>query len=341
MATLSVQNPTLLDLAKVTDPDGSIAAVVEILNETNEVLADMSWVEGNLPTGHRTTVRTGIPTPTWRKLYGGVQPNKSTTVQVTDNTGMLEAYAEVDKALADLNGNTAEFRLSENRPHIEGMNQEIVDTLLYGDESTEPEAFTGLAPRFANLTADANSDNIINGGGSGSDNASIWMVVWGPNTVHGIIPKGSTAGLQISDKGNVTLEDASGGSNTGRMEAYRTHYRWDAGLTVRDWRYVVRICNIDKSALSATYDAGAFSGSSAHIPDLMFQAMRLVPFLGAGRPAFYMSRDILTWVGRQTSAAVQGSTLSMENVGGKMVESFHGIPMRRVDALSADEAALT
>ena len=99
MATLAVTNPTLLDLARVTDPDGSIAAVVEILNETNEVLADMSWVEGNLPTGHRTTVRTGIPTPTWRKLYGGVQPNKSTTVQVTDNTGMLEAYAEVDKAL--------------------------------------------------------------------------------------------------------------------------------------------------------------------------------------------------------------------------------------------------
>ena len=101
MATLSVNNPTLLDLAKVTDPDG-----------------------------HRTTQRTGIPAPTWRKLYGGVAPNKSTTVQVTDNTGMLEAYAEVDKALADLNGNTAAFRLQEDKPHIEGMNQEIVDTLF-------------------------------------------------------------------------------------------------------------------------------------------------------------------------------------------------------------------
>ena len=182
MATLSIQNPTLLDLAKRTDPDGSIAAIVEILNETNEVLADMTWLEGNLPTGHRTTTRTGIPVPTWRKLYGGVQPNKSTTVQVTDNTGMLEAFAEVDVALADLNGNTAAFRLSEDRPFIEGMNQEISDTLFFGDEGTEPEAFTGFSPRFANLTADANSDNIIDAGGSGSDNASIWLIVWGPNT---------------------------------------------------------------------------------------------------------------------------------------------------------------
>jgi hypothetical protein len=142
---LGTTNPTLLDLAKSTDPDGKIAAVVEILNETNEILADMSWSEGNLPTGHRTTIRSGLPAPTWRKLYGGVQPTKSTKVQVTDNTGMLEAYAEVDAALADLNGNKAEFRLSEDRAHIEGMNQEMAETLFYGNEGTEPEAFTVLA----------------------------------------------------------------------------------------------------------------------------------------------------------------------------------------------------
>jgi len=342
MATLSVKNPTLLDLAKVTDPDGSIAAVVEILNETNEVLADMSWMEGNLPTGHRTTIRTGIPAPTWRKLYGGVQPNKSTTVQVTDNTGMLEAYAEVDKKLADLNGNTAAFRLQEDRPHIEGMNQEIVDTLFYGNEATEPEAFTGLAPRFANLTSDANSDNVLDGAGTGSDNASIWLVVWGPNTVHGIVPKGSTAGLKVEDKGQVTLEDASGGSNTGRMEAYRTHYAWDAGLTVRDWRYVVRIANIDKSALIRTYTSGTFS-TGAILPDLMFQALRLIPNLSAGRPAFYMSRDIATWVARQSAAMGNANAVTIDTIAGdqKMTERFNGIPMRRCDSLSADEAALT
>lgn len=342
MAALSVQNPTLLDLAKVTAPDGSIAAVIEILNETNEILDEMSWMEGNLPTGHRSTIRSGIPTPTWRKLYGGVQPNKSTSVQVTDTTGMLEAYAEVDKALADLNGNTADFRLQEDRPHIEGMNQEIVDTLFFGNEATEPEAFTGLAPRFANLTADENSDNVINGGGSGSDNASIWLIVWSDMTCHGIVPKGSVAGLQVNDLGEVTLEDASDGSNTGRMQAYRTHYRWDAGLTVRDWRYVVRICNIDKSLLTRTYTSGTFS-SGAILPDLMFQAMRLVPNLSMGNAAFYMSRDIATWVARQTAAMANSSTITTDAVGGekRYTERFEGIPMRRCDSLSADEAALT
>jgi hypothetical protein len=332
MTTLAVTNPTLLDLAKRTDPDGKPAVIVEILNETNEILPDMTWLEGNLPTGHRTTIRSGIPAPTWRKLYGGVQPNKSTTVQVTDNTGMLEAYAEVDKALADLNGNTSAFRLSEDRAFIEGMNQEIADTLFYGNEGTEPEAFTGLTPRFNSLSAE-NADNIIVGGSSDTDNQSIWLIVWGPNTCHGIVPKGSTAGLQVQDLGEVTVEDVDGLG--GRMQAYRTHYRWDAGLTVRDWRYIVRIPNIEKSALVADGATGA------DLPDLMFQAMELIPNLSAGRAAFYMSRNTRTFLRRQLSNQVSSSTLTVDMVGGVPVMSFQGVPIRKVDALAADEALVT
>jgi len=101
MSTLSVQNPTLLDVTKRLNPEGKIDMIGEILNETNEILEDMTWVEGNLVTGNRSTIRTGLPEPTWRKMYQGVQPTKSTTAQITDDCGMLEAYAEVDKALAD------------------------------------------------------------------------------------------------------------------------------------------------------------------------------------------------------------------------------------------------
>lgn len=332
MTILSATNPTLMDLAKATDPDGKIATIVEILNETNEILDDIGWQEGNLPTGHRTTIRSGLPIPTWRKLYGGVQPTKSTNVQVTDNCGMLESYAEVDVALADLNGNTAAFRLSEDRAHIEGMGQELTDTLFYGNESTEPEAFTGFAPRFNSLSAE-NADNIIDGAGTGSDNSSIWLVVWGPNTCHGIIPKGSTAGLKFTDKGQVTIESADG--SNGRMEAYRSHYRWDAGLSVRDWRYVVRVCNIDKSALTKN------AASGADLIDLMTQAAELIPNINSGRPVFYVPRNVRSFMRRQIVSKVASSTLSMDEVAGRKVVTFDGVPVRRCDALSADEARVT
>lgn len=329
MAANATTHPTLLDLVKRSEPDGKIATIVEILNETNEILDDMVWVEGNLPTGHRTTIRTGIPAPTWRKLYQGVQPTKSTTVQVTDNCGMLEAYAEVDKALADLNGNTNEFRLSEDQAHIEGMSQELAETLIYGNEGTEPEAFTGIMPRFNDLSA-SNAENIIDAGGTGTDNASILLCVWGPNTGHGIVPKGSVGGLQMNDKGVVTIESIDGAG--GRMEAYRTHYRMDAGLTIRDWRYFVRIANIDRSAL--TVDAS----SGANLPDLMFQALERLPNLSTGRAAFYMDRGITTKLRQQSTYGVKSSTLTSQNLGGTMVTSFHEVPIRRVDAMSADEA---
>lgn len=329
MATLTAQNPTLLDRAQASDPDGSVGAVVELLHQTNEILQDMTFMEGNLPTGHRSIVRTGLPPSTWRRLGGGVMPGKAQRAQMTDTCGMLEAYNEVDVALADLNGDTAAFRAQEAVAQIESMGQELAETLIYGNIAVAPEKFEGLATRYSDLSGPANADNIIDGEGSGTDNGSIWLVVWGPNTCHGIVPKGSQTGLQVTDKGRMTIQNADGS----RMEAYITHFRMDVGLTLRDWRYVVRICNIDKSAL--TSDAA----SGANLPELMFQALERVPSLSMGRPVFYMSRDMRTKFRQQYALLTKNSTLTKSDVGGDAtVMDLNGVPIRRCDALAADEA---
>jgi hypothetical protein len=327
MPALAVNNPTLLDVARRTDPDGKIATIVELLNQSNEVLTDMSFVEGNLETGNKTTVRTGLPSPTWRKLYGGVQPTKSTTAQVQDSCGMLEAYAEIDKALADLNGNTAAFRMSEDAAHIEGMSQTMANTLFYGNEGSTPEAFTGLAPRFNSLSAQ-NADNIVSAGGTGTDNTSIWLCVWGPQTGFGIYPKGSQAGLQMTDKGQVTIENVDGAG--GRMEGYRTHYRWDAGLTIRDWRYFVRIPNIDVSDLDTL-------ANTKNLINWMIAASERIPSFGKGRACWYVNRTIREKL-RLGILEKVSSNLSWETVEGKRVMTFDDIPVRRTDALLNTEA---
>ena len=122
-ATLSTGALTLLDWAKRLDPDGKVPTIVEMLGQTNEILEDMVFREGNLPTGHRTTIRTGLPVVYWRMLNQGVPPSKSTTAQVDEQAGMLEAWSEVDKDLALLNGNVSAFRLSEAKAFLEAMNQ--------------------------------------------------------------------------------------------------------------------------------------------------------------------------------------------------------------------------
>lgn len=334
MSALAASHPTLLDLAKRLDPDGKIDVIAEILTQENPILEDMNFVEGNLPTGHRTTIRTGLPTPTWRKLYGGVQPTKSNTAQVTDSCGMLEAYAEVDKALADLNGNTAAFRLSEDRAHIEGMAQELASTIIYGNEGDQPEAFTGLAPRYNSLSA-ANADNIVSAGGTGSDNTSIWLVVWGDQTLHGIYPKGSRAGLDMQDKGQVTIESVDGAG--GRMEAYRTHYRHDCGLTVRDWRFAARVCNIDVSALTSDGTAADRAAAQKALINFMVQASERIPSLSKGRAVWYVNRTIREQLRLGILEKIAGN-LAWETVSGKRVMTFDDIPVKRLDAINNTEA---
>lgn len=247
MATLATNFLTLADWSKRVDPDGNVPVVAELLSQSNEILEDALFSEGNLPTGHRVTIRTGLPTAYWRSINQGVPPSKSTTVQVDESVGMLEAYAKVDKDLALLNGNTAAFRLSEDSAFLEAMNQTQAQTLFYGNPGSDPRQFLGLSTRYGTISGAGNAQNILDAGGTSSNNASIWLTVWGDNSVFCTFPKGSQAGLVHQDQGELTVYDANGNP----YQAYQTHYQWKNGLVVKDWRYVVRICNINTANLVA------------------------------------------------------------------------------------------
>lgn len=311
------------------NPGGKIDKIVELLGRTNEILEDMVYVEGNLPTGHLSTIRTGLPEVAWRLLNYGVPNGKAQTAQVTDTCGMLEAYSEVDKRVAGLNGNTAEFRLSQDKAFVEAMNQAMATTLFYGDTRTNPERFLGLAPRFSDAVNAGNKEQLVNGGGSGSDNTSVWLVVWSPETVHGIYPKGTTAGIDHQNLGEVTLFDAAGN----KYQGYRGHYEWHTGLVVADWRYVVRICNIDVSNL--------ISGSgAADLVNLMIEASERIPSLRMGKAAWYCNRTVRTALRKQIIAK-SNVNLTWDSVAGKRVLAFDEIPVRRCDAILSTEAAIS
>jgi hypothetical protein len=333
MATLNTNVLTLADWAKRVDPDGKTSKIVEMLSQTNEILDDMLFMEGNLPTGHRTTMRTGLPAVAWRLLNQGVQPSKSTSAQVDEACGMLEAYSEVDKDLAELNANVNDFRFSEAQAFIEAMNQEMASTLFYGNQGVSPEEFTGLAIRYSSLSA-ANAQNIIVGGGSGSDNSSIFLVSWGDRTCHGIFPKGSKAGLFHEDLGLVTVETTAGIAGS-RMRAYQEHFQWKCGLALKDWRYVVRIPNIDISNLVS-------KSSAADLQELMIKAIHRLPSANMGKPVFYMNRSVFQMLDIQRrDDVIAGGQLSYEVVDGKRIPMFRGIPIKICDALVENEALVS
>lgn len=322
----------LVDVAKRLDPDGKLAKIAELLNQTNPLLDDIPWVEGNLPTGDRTTVRTGLPSATWRLLNGGVSASKSVTAQVDEAVGLLEAYGECDAKIAEMAGDIGAFRLSEALAHIEGMNQTMATGLLYGKKSS-PEQIVGLMTRFNSLSAN-NATNIINASGTvATTNTSILLVGWHPETVCGIYGKGAKAGLSHEDKGKVTLE-TTGGVSGARSEIYRDHWVWECGVRVKDWRHIVRIANINTASLTKTGTTGA------DLVDLMMQALELLPN-SVSNPVFYVPRTIRSFLRRQIANKTNVWLDWSEVAGRKVMTIGDGVAVKRLDAITTTEDVIS
>ena len=335
MATIGNEMMTLSDRAKLLDPDGSIAEIIEVLEQSNPLLMDAVASEGNLPTGHRYTQRSGLPEVYWRAINQGVPKSKGKTVQVTDAAGMIEGFSKVDVALADLNGNAAAFRAGEDNGFVQAFNNKAASSIIYENASINGERMTGLSPRYSKVSADVFDAgyNIVDGGGSGDDNTSIWLVTWGPQTTHLIYPKGSVAGLQTNDLGKDLVEDDEGNE----FLAYVTHFRWDLGLATPDWRYNVRIPNIDVSDLTADMSAGA------DLVDLMIDAYYLRPTADLGnmaRAVWYCNKTVAKFLHKQARKE-DNVDLSIDMVEGKPIVSLLGAPIRVCDAILNTEEAVS
>lgn len=327
MATIGGKAVTLLDWAKRKDPDGKIPKIVEMLSQKNEMLDDMLFMEGNLETGHKTTIRTGLPEVTWRKINKGVQPSKSTTAQVTEACGLLEAHSQVDEALAELEPDIAAFRLSEAGAFLEAMNQECQGTVIYGNAKIADEEFSGFAERYSTIVGAENGKNIIDAGGTGSDNTSIYFVGWGDMTCAGIFPKGTKAGLEHKDLGPQLIQALDGSKYMALMD----QWKWRVGLCLKDWRAVVRIANIDVSELSVDVSTGA------DLDELMERAIHTVPNTAIAKYCFYMNRTVFFYLNQQRKKR-QNITLNYKEVDGKIMYDFIGFPIRVVDQILNTEA---
>ena len=270
MTISSETHPTLVDIAKREDgknPDGPYAApLAELLSKRIKILKDAVLVES----------------------------------ETCPTMGNYDLYATVDANCGDPNARAAGSRFRIDRSDVKRISKAVQAQLIRGKKDGELDGFAGFYKHYSTL----NADNVIDGGGAGPDNASVLLVCWNVTKIFGIYPKGTKAGMRITDKGKDTFPAHDGG----QMEAYRSHCKWRFGLVIQDRRYAVRIANIDKAALD-TDDLTA----------KMCEAVNLLP-TGQGRYAFYMGKDTMAALGKS---------------------SFHGIPVRRVHAMDADKARVT
>lgn len=333
MATVGFQYPTLADLAKQLGPDNKITRAINLMRTHNEIINRLPMIQANGKTGHMASVLVGLPQPAWRKLNGGTVPSTDSHAQIFETCAMLESVQQTDKKLARLSGNEGEYRMGKAKSHLLGIAQEAASVLFYGDKST-PEKPLGLAPRFSALSGAENSQNVINGGGSGSDNTSVWVLGLSPESLTGIYPEGSTGGISHTPKDDHIVQNA-GGVTGAVMQAFLDIWGFDFGIAVLDWRWIVRICNIDISNLIS-------KSSAADLEELLINALyRLPEGEGAVTPVICMNQTVLRMLDVQRrDDVIAGGGLTWETVDGKRQPSFRGVPILRTDALLNSEATV-
>lgn len=314
---------TLLELAKRKDPKGNLAAIAEVLTETNEILLDAVWSEANDTFSHQVVRRAALPGGAWRQLNAGVALESSQTIKVVEDIGMLEAYSRADIDLVDASPNPRQFRNDEAQAFLEGMSQTLADTLIYGNSGTDPEQFTGLAPRLNTI----NSQNVWNASGGGGDTSSVFIVQWGLNRVHMVYPKGSSVGLEHMDDGIVTVAESA--SSTNPYKVYQDHFRLKAGLAVKDTRCIARVANIESTGAANIFDE-----------DLLIKLLNKMPMAGAGA-TIYVNDTIKSQMEIKLKDKTNVNFTTREGLGGVEVLTFRGRPVRMVDAITNAETAVS
>jgi hypothetical protein len=296
--------------------------IVEVLSKNNPILSDMPTKEGNLPDGNKSIIRVGLPKGQWIGLYEGVFPEKSERATVVDAVGTLADYSIVDKELAAMAPSEVEFIAQEDGAFISGMGQTVENSVFYGSKNGKD--FAGLATRYNSLTQGRAKDYIINAGGTSGNLTSIYLVVWGMQTVYGFFPRNSKAGLTREYRGVVDCVMPNGGEKP----AHKTWYNWQIGLTVADYRSVVRIANIPVDNLS-----------SVNITQLLIQGVNKIKNKNLGQLIIYMPEAVKTALDVER-AVKPNVNFSPVEWAGENIDGFRYNPIRISDSILTTESVV-
>jgi hypothetical protein len=340
---------TLKDYA-ILYKGSKFGTMANMVSQVNSIMQDMPMKVCNSDDGqtYTSTALVGNPSPSIRRINEGIDPTKSDFAQSKDACAVWENMSQVDEMLTK-GRNSKIVRLEQAPGIIEGFQQSLTSDLLYTNTngSIAGSSFKGLTSRYNSGTGSV-KDSVISCGGTGNDNTSVWLVCWGENTVFGIHPEGTSMGLDHEDRGKQMLEDPNGKKYFGYVDTWRQY----AGMHVKDWRYVKRICNIDVSDLKNASGTQAITTANVNLLiNRMREAIDSIPSQGMGRYVFYAHRVAVSAMRKQCAITKspdftnyvqsyeQVTPLSPGAIASNR-NAFAGIPIGIVDQLLLTESSV-
>ena len=319
---------SILDAAKATGATGNILNCAELLSKKTGMLQDIPWVATDEPESHVSAQATSLPTGSDIVHNVAAAASKSTVANIVETTQGFEIWLTPADSVLNYGGNSGAKMAKEVMRATEAMKQAVQARYITGNGDTSPGQMYGFQVRYSSLSSNA-ARNIIDCDGTGTDNASIYYVRWSPETIYGLYPKGTQAGLKMEDFGRMPVT-----SSSGELILRKVHLEWWFGLSIDDWRQAGRLCNIDMPALNA--------GTGADLISRMNDLQAAIEDNTHGNGAFYMNRSVHAALRRQSRLAVQvGGGMTYKNVNGEDVWDFNGTMVRIIDDMPITETRVT
>lgn len=337
MAELYGKVLTLADFRKQLTPTGDVARVAKILEQSNELDAYLPLVEANGGFNHTESIEAGLPEVFYISINQGAPPSKAVTAQVTEGLSILTGRSVVHKELVIDPRKRAAMRAYQADRTIAAMGQRDARTTIYGNPKVDPKEFAGLSVRYSSL-AEANAQNIIDGGGT-NELTSMWLVGLHQDTIFGLYPMGAAAtmGIERTNHDLIQIQDPNAALGT-YMDVYAESFARRKGLCVKNWRYGVRIANIDTGDLLATSGTQATSAATGLLR-LMARAIEKPPKEGGSAVKYVWlgNRTLLTGL-RLMAIEKQSGVLSVEEANGTFKYSAFGYPLLQMDQILNTES---
>lgn len=338
MAALGTKLVTLADVAK--SKDKQIGKVAEVLVQENPMLNDIPYMEMNEGTIHKEDIRSALPTVYYRKANQAIPASKTTIEERTFTAAHFESKSQMDEAVAKRGGvdRIAYNRWNQATGHLQAMAIEHASLTIYGSPASATRKVAGFMDIYSGITQVGSEETykqVIDGGGTTTNNTSILLVNWGEQSIFGVYPKGAQAGLKRTDRSSggslVPISALDSAGNAGTIWGYEEQFEIDHGLVVKDYRQAARIANIDPALLRSGVGA-------ADLIDLMISAKYKIHNPQNGSGVWYVNRTIEAFLHKQALTAVgAGAGINYMNYQGAPVLSFLGMPVRRSDALLETE----
>lgn len=348
MATLGGDLFTLADTAKLLDPKGMLARVINTLSQSNPMIEDAFVMPSNLPTSHRGSRVVGEPTVGFRRINAGVASSKATFEQYEDVISLIETQSTVDEELLNISGNPSAIRAKFAKPFVSAMTKFVTESLIYGSLADNDAEFNGLNVRYGTL-----GDNVLGCGDTGSDLSSIYLINWCED-FHLIYPMNTQGGLVHVDRGPQQVQQSTDPAGA-KYWAYVDQFKWHIGLSVGDNRQAVRICNLQVADVEGISGLQEMTDYTTNILFRMYDAIAALPDEGGGgKPCFYMPRSVYRGLNkqalaRQVGAINLGADTSHTGAGKggtdgtkfKPVMTVGGIPVKIVDQMGYAESTVS